>query len=129
MRKQRRRSVVLCGNRTTDQRLCFRYIDSTIHPLPKLEISCLQSSSVTVQSGLCRTWLETPKTSFLTTRLTCGSLVQDGVNLTLKMSCLISKALFRVSNQVQHKPGCSISKDGKRHDILDLGSRGIVLSV
>ena len=29
----------LCGNRTTDQRLCFRYTDSTIPLLPKSEIS------------------------------------------------------------------------------------------
>ena len=32
-------SVVVCGNRKTDQRLCFRYMDSTIHLLPKAEIS------------------------------------------------------------------------------------------
>ena len=31
----------LCGNRTADQRLCFRYIDSTIPLLPKSEISSL----------------------------------------------------------------------------------------
>ena len=31
----------LCGNRTTDQRLCFRYIDSTISILPKSEILSL----------------------------------------------------------------------------------------
>ena len=43
----------LCGNCTADQRLCFGYIDSTI----------------AVQPGLCRTWLETPKTGFLATRL------------------------------------------------------------
>ena len=29
----------LCGNRETDQRLCFRYIDSIIPLLPKYEIS------------------------------------------------------------------------------------------
>ena len=29
----------LCGNRKADQRLCFRYIDSTIPLLPKNEIS------------------------------------------------------------------------------------------
>ena len=33
------------------QRLCFRYIASTIPLLPKYKIS-----SVAVQSGLCRTW-------------------------------------------------------------------------
>ena len=59
----------LRDNREADQRLCFRYKDSTIPLLPKYEISILQSFSVVVQPGLCRTWLETPKTGFLTTRL------------------------------------------------------------
>ena len=54
-----------------DQRLCFRYTDSTIPLLPKSEISSLSPSSVTVQPGLCRTWSETLKTGFLTTRLIC----------------------------------------------------------
>ena len=31
----------LRGNREADQRLCFRYTDSTIHLLPKSEISSL----------------------------------------------------------------------------------------
>ena len=31
----------LCSSRTADQRLCFRYIDSTITLLPKSEISSL----------------------------------------------------------------------------------------
>ena len=31
----------LCGNRETDQRLCFRYTVSTIPLLPKCEISSL----------------------------------------------------------------------------------------
>ena len=59
----------LCGNRKADQRLCFRYTDSTIPLLAKSEVSSLYSSSVAVQPGLCRTWSETPKTGFLTTRL------------------------------------------------------------
>ena len=59
----------LRGNREADQRLCFRYIDSTIPLLAKSEISSLKPSSVTLQTGLCRTWLDTPKTGFLTTRL------------------------------------------------------------
>ena len=37
MRKQRRRSAR--GNSEADQRLCFRYTDSTIPHLPKSEIS------------------------------------------------------------------------------------------
>ena len=59
----------LRGNREADQRLCFRYTDSTIPLLPKYEISSFQPSSVTAQPGLCRTKSETPKTGFLRTRL------------------------------------------------------------
>ena len=65
----------LRGNREADQTLCFRYTDSTIPLLLKSEISSLLSSSVTVQPGLCRTWSETPKTGFLTTRLICEPIV------------------------------------------------------
>ena len=59
----------LRGNREADQRLCFCYTDSTIPLLHKSEISCLQPSSAVVQTGLCLTWSETPKTGVLTTRL------------------------------------------------------------
>ena len=48
----------LRGNREADQRLCFRYIDSTIPLLSKSEISNLEPSSVGVQPGLCQTKLE-----------------------------------------------------------------------
>ena len=59
----------LRGNREADQRLCFRHTDSAIPLLPKSEISSFYPSSVAVQPGLCRTWSESPKTGFLTTRL------------------------------------------------------------
>ena len=61
----------LHGNRAADQRLCFRCIDSIIPLLStcKSEISSLQTFSVVVQSGLCWTWLGTPKTGFLKTSL------------------------------------------------------------
>ena len=59
----------LRGNREADQRLCFRYTDSTIPLLPKSEISSLYPSSVAIQPGLCRPCSETPKTGFLRTRL------------------------------------------------------------
>ena len=49
----------LRGNSEADQRLCFRYIASTIPLLPNSEISSLYPSSVAVQLGLCRTWSET----------------------------------------------------------------------
>ena len=59
----------LRGDREADQRFCFRYTDSTIPLLPKSEILSLYVSSVIAQADLCRTWSETPKTSFLITRL------------------------------------------------------------
>ena len=52
-------------NRAADQRLCFRYIQSTIPLLSKSAISSLLPSSVAVQTGFCWTWSETPKTGFL----------------------------------------------------------------
>ena len=59
----------LRSNREADQLLCFRYLDSTIPLLPKSAISKLYPSPEAVQPGLCRTWSETQKTGFLTTRL------------------------------------------------------------
>ena len=64
----------LRGNCETDQRLCFRYRDSTIPLLPKSEIS-----SVTTQPGLCLTRSETPKTGFLTTRLISPSVTDNSI--------------------------------------------------
>ena len=49
----------LRGNREADQRLCFRYSDSTIPLLLKSEISRFYLFSVLVQAGWCRTCLET----------------------------------------------------------------------
>ena len=47
--------------------VCFK--DSTTPLLPKSEISSLKPSSVSVQPGLYRTWLELPKTGFIKTQL------------------------------------------------------------
>ena len=49
----------LRGNRQADQRLCFRYSDSTIPLLLESEISSFLLFSVLVQPGLCRTCSET----------------------------------------------------------------------
>ena len=49
----------LRSNCEADQRLCFRYSDSTVPLLLKSEISSFYLFSVTVQVGWCRTWLET----------------------------------------------------------------------
>ena len=65
----------LRGNREADQRLCFRYLDSTIPLLSKSEISSLYPSSVRLLPGLCGTWSETPKTGFLTTRFITSRLI------------------------------------------------------
>ena len=54
----------LRGNREADQRLCFRYTDSTIPLLPKSEISSLLPSFVAVQPGLCRTMSKNPEDRF-----------------------------------------------------------------
>ena len=45
------------------------------------------------------------------------------------MSLIMRKPVFGVSDQVPHKPGCTATEDGQRLQILDLGSRGIVLFV
>ena len=49
----------LRGNREADQRLYFRYSDSTIPILLKSEISSLLPSLATVQLGLCQICLKT----------------------------------------------------------------------
>ena len=46
-----------------------RYMDSTLSLLIKSEISSFYAASGTVHVGLCQTWLETPKTGFLASRL------------------------------------------------------------
>ena len=61
----------LCSNCTADQRLCFRYNDSTIPPLFKSEILRFQPSSIAAQPGLCQTWLETLKTRSPASRHKC----------------------------------------------------------
>ena len=41
------------------------------------------------------------------------------------MSRITTKPVLGVSDQVQHKPGCTATEDGYRLEISDLGSRGI----
>ena len=45
------------------------------------------------------------------------------------MNLVVRKPVFGVSDQVPHKLACTATEDGKRLEISDLGSRGIVLSV
>ena len=44
-----------------------------------------------------------------------------------KNTCLW--AVFGESDQVRHKPGCTATEYGKRLEILDLGSNGVMLSM
>ena len=59
----------LRSNWAADQRLCIRYINSTIPLPPKSKISSIYPTSVALQPGLCHTWSETPKIGFLASRL------------------------------------------------------------
>ena len=59
----------LCGYREADQRLYFRYSDTTIPLLPISEIPSLYPSSGAVKPSLFRTRSENPRTGFLTTML------------------------------------------------------------
>ena len=54
----------LRSNCEADQRLCFRYSDSTIPLLLKSESSSFKLFSVLVQPGFCRTCLETTSLVF-----------------------------------------------------------------
>ena len=45
------------------------------------------------------------------------------------LSLVVRKPVFGVSDQVPHKPGCTVTGDGERLEILDLESRVIVLSM
>ena len=47
----------------------------------------------------------------------------------LNLSSDVRKPVFRISDQVGHKPGCTVTEDGKRLEISDSGSREIILSV
>ena len=46
-----------------------------------------------------------------------------------EVSLVVRKAVFGISDQVRHKPGCTATEDGWRLEFYDLGSSGIVLSV
>ena len=93
-RRIRKPTVCICENKdadqlysncAADQRLCFRYTDSTTPILLKSEISTFKPFSVTVQTGLCRTWSETQIVGFLMRRL---------ISIILPCSQKLETALF-----------------------------------
>ena len=100
----------LHGSREVDQRLCFRYTDSTIPLLPKSKNFKLLS----IFCG-CIVWfvsklVENPE----------DWLSQNEAHLVLlsvwhrllHMSLVVRKPIFGVSDQVLHKPGCAATEDG-----------------
>ena len=66
---KRKPAFCICKNKDADQLISAFVFATYIDVLPKSEISSIRPSSVVVQSDLCRTWSETAKTGFLTTRL------------------------------------------------------------
>ena len=48
-------------------------------------------------------------------------------NIKTENESVHEKTINLGSDQVRHKPGCTVTEDGKRLEILDLESRGIVL--
>ena len=65
--QQRRRSD--CASAQSDQRLCFRCLDSIVPLVSISEISRLYLASVAEQAGMHLPRSQTPKTGFLATRL------------------------------------------------------------
>ena len=49
--------------------------------------------------------------------------------LSENMSPVVRKPVFGVSEKARHRSGCAVTEDGERLEILDLESRGIVLSM
>ena len=45
------------------------------------------------------------------------------------MSLVMRKPVFGISDQVRHNLDCTATQDGQRLEILDLESRGIVVSM
>ena len=60
--QQRRRSA--CASAQSDQRLCFRYLDSVMSLVSVTKISSLMLASVAEQASLSLTWSETPEDAF-----------------------------------------------------------------
>ena len=101
----------LHGDGEADQRLCFRYIVSTIPLLHKSEISSLWPS-LAVQPGLCWTRSEILKTCFLTTKLIFGTHSSWAILFAYRNEPRHEKTNVLVFYAARHKPGCTATQDG-----------------
>ena len=88
----------LRGNREADQRLCFRYTDSTICLLLKSQISSFYPASMNVQAGLCLTWSETQIVSVVS---------REGLNKTLEKELYRSRRTCSAKRNVRCGAGVS----------------------
>ena len=79
----------ISSDRTADQRLCFRYIDSTA-PIRNFKHQTIVYMAV--QPGLCLTWSENPKTCFVVTWLIYQS--EGIITNTYTMSHFTRKLVF-----------------------------------
>ena len=108
----------LCNNCTADQRLGFRYMDSTIPLLLKSEIPSFKPSSLTAKAGLCRTWSETPKTGFLSLRLYCSRVCFSNIFWSYfgnNMSCVMKKPVSSDSHRWTEKKSQEKKSRKKSH--------------
>ena len=110
-----------------DQYICVCTLDSIIS-LVSTCISRLYLASEPGQSGLHQTRSETPKTDVLYVALLMSvctfkisvlnhynqpiSFTALNYKSTLHMSLVVRKPVFEVSDQVPHKPGCTVTEDG-----------------
>ena len=81
-------------------------------------------------NGLTFLWtdLAVPVSSFICCIELVYRIGSTDVNI---MSCVMRKTVFGISDQVQHKLGCTTTEDSERLEIsyLHLGSREFVLSM
>ena len=103
----------LRSNCKADQHLCFRYMDSTIPLLFISKISSILLFSMTVQA-----WSETPKTSFLASRLSVNNLfTRDAANLLQSRLTKHHTTCDKIESS-NWKPGPSCSKLCWLNDIV-----------
>ena len=74
------------------------------------------------------TWLIFPKVLDRLARPSSDCSSDQGLQKASVNEPHHEKTNVQVSDQVQHKPGCTATEDGYRLEIWDLESRGIVLS-
>ena len=103
------------------------------------EFSNLYLVSVAAQAGLSLTWSKIPKKDFLVTRfisimfsmfvyqrLFCH--FREPLHYLHNLILVTRKPVFGVCDQSRLKPACSATKTSKKLEILDIETRGIILS-